>query len=224
VVPYRYRGRKFGCLTICKEVEPEIFHCDCACGNECLIWRSLLFGKLQRNCGMCCCPPWDPRKAGPKINNPGIGYHGHLRRYKTRDGGVRRYLSREFNTWSMMIARCYNEKHDAYPTYGGRGVRVCERWRPGKNRAVKGAQGFKNFLEDMGPRPIGETLDRINPQGHYEPTNCKWANAVEQVNNQRHRRWPRGGGEKMPKLQGVREMERQMAAYEQQIQEELHPY
>lgn len=92
----------------------------------------------------------------------------------------------------------------AYEIYGGRGIRVCERWLLGDG------QGFKNFIDGMGPRPSGKTLDRINPQGHYEPTNCRWATAKDQHDNQRRYRWPKDGEEKMPKIEGVREMEKRL--------------
>ncbi len=60
----------------------------------------------------------------------------------------------------------------------------CERWKPNSAGDI-----FRNFIDDMGPRPVGKTLDRINPQGHYEPTNCRWADAKEQDNNQRRIIW-----------------------------------
>lgn len=71
-----------------------------------------------------------------------------------------------------MIQRCTNPKRDRYPVYGGRGITVCVRWRT-----------FENFLEDMGERPVGRTLDRINNDGNYEPGNCRWATAEEQALN-----------------------------------------
>ena len=73
-----------------------------------------------------------------------------------------------------MLSRCYNEKNAGYPHYGGKGVTVCERWR----------KAFDNFLEDMGPRPLGTTLDRFpNRNGNYEPGNCRWATRLEQGRN-----------------------------------------
>lgn len=76
-------------------------------------------------------------------------------------------------TWDRMKQRCNDPKHVAYARYGGRGIRVCERWN----------NSFAVFLEDMGERPEGKTLDRINPHGHYEPGNCRWATWHEQAAN-----------------------------------------
>jgi hypothetical protein len=73
-----------------------------------------------------------------------------------------------------MRQRCCNPRNVAYSKYGGRGISVCERWMV-----------FANFLADMGPRPDGMSLDRIDVNGDYEPSNCRWATAEEQNQNQR---------------------------------------
>lgn len=80
----------------------------------------------------------------------------------------------EWRSWSAMRDRCEREGATGYSIYGGRGVRVCDRWA-----------SFELFFADMGPRPPGTTLDRIDPDGHYEPNNCRWATALEQNRNRR---------------------------------------
>lgn len=82
-----------------------------------------------------------------------------------------------YKTWSGMRERCRYEKHKDYHLYGGRGINVCERW-----------QTFEHFVSDVGERPTGKTLDRIDPNGDYCPENFKWSSAKEQANNQRPRK------------------------------------
>lgn len=80
----------------------------------------------------------------------------------------------EYSVWSQMRARCGNPKHPEYFRYGGRGIRVCERWGD-----------YANFATDMGDRPHGGTLDRVDVDGNYEPGNCRWATPKEQTRNRR---------------------------------------
>lgn len=80
-----------------------------------------------------------------------------------------------YSSWRGMIVRCEQPSQRAYPNYGGRGIRVCERWRG----------SFDAFLMDMGPRPEGCTLDRIDVNGNYEASNCRWATPKEQSANKR---------------------------------------
>lgn len=80
--------------------------------------------------------------------------------------------SSTYSSWQAMIERCRNPNHKAFKNYGGRGIKVCERW-----------QKFENFLEDMGENSDNLTLDRINSDGNYESSNCRWATRIEQNNN-----------------------------------------
>lgn len=84
--------------------------------------------------------------------------------------------------WQSMHLRCEYVKHVSYPQYGGRGILIDPRW----SKSLPDGQGFKNYLEDMGPAPTrSHTMDRIDPDGHYTKDNCRWATKKEQANNQR---------------------------------------
>jgi hypothetical protein len=86
--------------------------------------------------------------------------------------------TRTYYSWASMLSRCRNPKNIEFHNYGGRGIKVCNRWKR-----------FENFLADMGERPKGMTLDRINGDRNYEPLNCRWATLREQGNNSRRNHW-----------------------------------
>jgi hypothetical protein len=95
----------------------------------------------------------------------------------THGQATRSNRTKEYEAWLRMNARCTNQNSKDYKNYGGRGITVCERWKI-----------FQNFFTDMGPRPNGYSLDRINNNGNYEPSNCRWATREQQNSNKRSNR------------------------------------
>lgn len=93
-------------------------------------------------------------------------------------GGVTKDNPCEYRAWNLMKRRCMNKNSKDFVYYGGRGVKVCDRW----------INSFANFLQDMGKKPIGCSLDRINPNEGYSPENCRWATDRQQQRNRRNNR------------------------------------
>lgn len=107
---------------------------------------------------------YDRPYSGEIVYTPQVGLHNY-----TRHG--------LFVTWRMMSIRCYDDRHKAYHRYGGRGIRVCDRWR------FDNPCGFVHFIDDMGSRPEGTSLDRIDNDSGYSPENCRWVTKKDQQNN-----------------------------------------
>lgn len=150
-------------LTILPEGRAEVVCNRSNCGHRWEVLRCNLVSGRVRSCG---CYRDEVAADRSRILHT---THGHTINSKE---------SPTFLSWKAMRTRCYNQKHVAYHNYGGRGVKVCEEW----------VNSFEAFLRDMGVRPDGLTLDRIDNNMDYTPFNCKWSTKSEQRKNQRPRK------------------------------------
>lgn len=164
--PLDLAGVRFGRLTAIRpDSQTEqgvLWECRCTCGRTVVLHgKRLRYGRVK-SCG-CLRRELTAKKQFK---------HGHAR------GRGCCLATPEYRAWAHIISRCTNSNTCDWPNYGGRGITVCKRWR----------RSFQNFLSDMGPRPVGTSIDRKNNDGNYEPSNCRWATKVQQARNRRPRR------------------------------------
>lgn len=145
--------------------------CRCVCGNEKITLLTHVKNGYVKSCGCL-------KKEVSSILGKANTTHGH-------SSPVTR--SHTYRSWETMKSRCFNASDPSFKDYGARGIAVCYEWL-----------NFERFLIDMGERPRGTTLDRIDVNGDYKKDNCKWETAKKQQRNKRNNRLVTFEGEKMP--------------------------
>jgi len=160
-----HAGQRFGRWLVLRHVvgsSPTQYECRCDCGREKAVYALHLRRGFSTSCG---CYAAEVNSRRPRNHPTSQPQHGHAVGYRQ---------SPTYVSWARMKDRCTNPKTHAYEYYGGRGITVSQRW----------LESFENFLADMGERPPDRTLDRYpDPDGNYEPGNCRWATKLEQRHN-----------------------------------------
>lgn len=152
-------GQRFTRLVVIARAGKDRWRVRCDCGTEKNVYTQSL-RTTTKSCG-CLKREVDAQRRGTLT-------HGQARRVDGKRPPV-------YAVWAAMIQRCENPKAIGYERYGGRGIRVCERW-----------QSFADFASDVGERPSAKhSIDRIDPNGNYEPGNVRWATAAEQARTRR---------------------------------------
>lgn len=172
---FELEGRRFGRVLVGAWVPEKMkWSCACDCGKTWLVQSSHLTAGNTTSCG---CARAD--RLSDRMTTHGMS--------KTPT----------YKSWCELVARCTNPANHAFSDYGGRGIRVCDRW----------LTSFESFLEDMGERPAGDmSIDRIDVNGDYEPDNCRWATRVEQSNNRRNIQLIEFGGRRQTVTQWAAEL------------------
>lgn len=163
-------GRKIGGWTVVRRHRENYrrtfaqWQCVCQCGTQRIVLANSLLTGKSKSCGCL-------KDTATSIR---MTIHGHARRTQRTP---------TYTVWKGMHQRCTNPKSSVYKYYGGRGISVCARW-----------DNFENFLADMGERPKGLSIDRIDNDGDYQPKNCRWATQSMQVSNRRNLKAEKGKG------------------------------